>query len=136
MEFPMRGFCRFDNALPAFLRAIAQQGVRLFPEAMRTAVNDAIPVDLCVNQLLAAAVERANGSYCVIHCASAYRNLPTLGEMAEMAGPVEYLSSVEESDDVLRASTNRRAAALNRIVLKMSMSTDLDGQARAFDRVR
>ncbi|WP_338861404.1 SDR family oxidoreductase [Mycetohabitans rhizoxinica] len=77
--FPARGFCCFDNALPALLKAIAR-GVRVFPDSARTAVNDSIPADLCANLLLAnAAVHPPNG-FSVIHCSSATRNMPPLGD--------------------------------------------------------
>lgn len=135
-EFPTRGFCRFDNALPAFLRAIVQGGVRYFPASMKHSINDAIPVDLCVNLLLANAAQRAGEPFSVIHCGSANRNLPTIGRIAEMAGEIEYLDSDEAIAHALCSMGNGRAAALNRLVLKtyrLGMEASfvfLDHQAR------
>lgn len=115
--FPERGFCQFNNALPAFLRAIVKGRARYFPVAMKSAINDAIPADICANILLANAADRAREPFSVIHCASANRNLPTLGAIAEMAGPIQYMDSPEDIDQVLSTLPNQRIANLNRLLL-------------------
>ncbi|MCW7540430.1 SDR family oxidoreductase [Aquabacterium sp. A7-Y] len=116
-QFPFRGACRYDNALPAFLRSIALGGVRAFPESMRLAINDAIPVDLCVNLLLANAIEHAGGSFTVIHCSSAKQNLPRLGAIAEMAGPIDYHPTYDDLYAALSELDNPRVAKLNRLIV-------------------
>lgn len=117
-SFPERGHCRFDNAMPALLRAIAQGGVRIFPAAMRSAINDCIPVDLCANLLLASAVERANTRLSLVHCASAHRNPMHLADVAELGGSIQYVEDAElEAALCALANENPRAAALNRTVL-------------------
>jgi nucleoside-diphosphate-sugar epimerase len=115
-DFPSRGFCRFNNALPAFLRAITC-GVRYFPDSMRTTINDSIPVDLCVNQLLANAVDRAEEHFSVIHCASAFRNLPPMGVLAELAGDIVYFPDCATLDAALAELENKRLAKLNKAIL-------------------
>lgn len=115
-DFPSRGFCRFNNALPAFLRAITC-GARYFPESVKTTINDSIPVDLCANLLLANAVDRAGADFSVIHCASAARNLPSLGKMAEMAADITYFPDRPAVDAALAKLEDKRLAKLNRVIL-------------------
>ena len=117
-EFPERGFCHFNNALPAFLRAIVRGRAHYFPVAMKSAINDSIPADICANILLTNAADRAEEPFSVIHCGSANRNLPTLGAIAEMAGPIQYMNSAEDIDKVLSSLPNQRVANLNRLLLK------------------
>lgn len=116
-EFPVRGYCRYDNALPAFLRAIAAGGVRVFPESMQSAINDCIPVDICANLLLANAFENANGSFTTIHCSSANRNLPVLSSIAEQAGDIEYHPTYDALYSALSRLPDQRAAALNKLIV-------------------
>lgn len=114
--YPNRGHCDFSISLPAFIRAIALGGVRYFPASMRVAVNDMIPVDICVNMLLANAVDPSNTRFQVIHCSSATRNIPTLGEVAEMAGDINYYSSQNEYYEVLSNLTEKQAE-LNKVIV-------------------
>ena len=116
--FPERGICRFDNALPAFLRAIATGSVKYFPSGMKTAVNDAIPVDLCVNLLLTNAADRAREFCSIINCGSAKRNLPTVGSIAEMVGEIRYFDTPSELEEALSNMGDPRAEKLNRLILK------------------
>ncbi|AKJ27337.1 SDR family oxidoreductase [Caldimonas brevitalea] len=139
-EFPHRGHSRFDNALPAFLRSIVLGGVRVFPESMKSAVNDAVPVDICVNMLIANAVEQAQGGFAVIHCAAAHRNLPKLGALAELCGePLDYRASPDDLQAALAqmaAQGHPKAAKLNRLIVdtyRLAMESRyvyLDTQAR------
>lgn len=78
-------YCNFSISLPALIRAIALGGIRYFSVSMKAAVNDMIPVDICINMLLANAVAPSNTTFQVIHCSSATRNIPTLGEVTEVA---------------------------------------------------
>lgn len=95
-KFPSPGYCRYDNAFPAFIRAVALDGVVNFPEAMKNAVNDCIPVDIAINMMLANIVENQSGGQNVVHLSSANRNLPTLGEMVEYTAPINYFKTKEE----------------------------------------
>lgn len=115
-DFPARGFCRFDNALPALLKAIVR-GVRVFPESARTAVNDSIPVDFCANLLLANAAGHPPNGFSVIHCASAARNMPPLGDILSRAGEITYVQNRDELDAELARFRDKRLAALNRTLL-------------------
>jgi len=115
-EYPNRGYCDFSISLPAFVRAITQGGVRYFPTSMKSAVNDMIPVDICVNILLANAVDPSNTQFQVIHCSSATRYIPTLGDVAEMTGDVSYYSSQNEYSEMLSNLTEKQAQLNNIIV--------------------
>jgi thioester reductase-like protein len=115
--FPARGFCRFDNALPALLKAIAR-GVRVFPDSARTAVNDSIPVDLCANLLLANAAAHPPNGFSVIHCSSAARNMPPLGDVISRAGGITYVRDRAELDAELAKLGDKRLATLNRMLLE------------------
>jgi fatty acyl-CoA reductase len=114
--YPNRGYCDFSISLPAFVRAITLGGARYFPASMKAAVNDMIPVDICVNMLLANAVDPSNTTFQVIHCSSATRNIPTLGEVAEMAGDISYYSSQNEYSEVLSNLTEKQAQ-LNKVIV-------------------
>ncbi|GGM19517.1 hypothetical protein GCM10009425_33010 [Pseudomonas asuensis] len=114
--YPRIGYCDFAISLPAFIRAIALGGVKYFPASMQTAINDMIPVDICVNMLLANAVEPSNDLFQVIHCSSATRNIPTLGEVAEMAGHISYYKSAQEFGEAL-SQLNEKQAKLNKIII-------------------
>jgi nucleoside-diphosphate-sugar epimerase len=115
--YPERGYCNFSISLPAFIRSIVLGGVQYFPASMRTAINDMIPVDICANLLLANAVEPTNTPFQVIHCSSATRNIPTLGEVAEMAGSISYYASQPERDAAL-SRLNEKQAKLNKIIVE------------------
>lgn len=116
-SFPQRGYSRFDNALPALLRSVALGGCRYFPQEMRSAVNDCIPVDLCVNLLLANVVEHHRGGSAIIHLSSGMRNLITMGQMLELAGQIEYCENQERTREKISTLTNPRTAKLNQIIL-------------------
>lgn len=116
--FPHRGLCQFKNALPAFLRAIVKGRAHYFPIEMKTAINDAIPADICANILLTNAADRAGEPFSVIHCGSANRNLPTLGAIAEMAGPIRYMDSAEDINQLLSGLPNQRIASFNKLLLE------------------
>jgi len=115
--YPSKGYCNFSISLPAFIRSIALGGVKHFPVSMKTAINDMIPVDICVNMLLANAVDPSNSLFQVIHCSSATRNIPTLGQVAEMAGHISYFENQYEFDEAL-AHLNEKQAKLNRVIVE------------------
>ena len=95
-NFPTPGYCRYTNALPALLRHVVIDGVDIFPEIMKTSVNDCIPVDIAVNMMLANVVENQSGGQSVIHLSSANRNIPSMAEMIELSAPIKYFATKEE----------------------------------------
>lgn len=124
-EYPYKGYCDFSISLPAFIRAVVVGGVKYFPLSMKVAINDMIPVDICVNMLLANAVEPSNGRFEVINCSSATRNIPTLGDVTEMAGRVSYYADREAFEQGLQ-SLDERQAKLNKVIVNaygFAMST-------------
>jgi fatty acyl-CoA reductase len=124
-DYPYKGYCDFSISLPAFIRAVVVGGVKYFPLSMKVAINDMIPVDICVNMLLANAVEPTNGRFEVINCSSATRNIPTLGEVTEMAGPVAYYANREAFEQGLQR-LDERQAKLNKVIVNaygFAMST-------------
>ncbi|MBF7142218.1 MULTISPECIES: SDR family oxidoreductase [Pseudomonas] len=133
--YPYKGYCDFSISLPAFIRAVVVGGVKYFPLSMKAAVNDMIPVDICVNMLLANAVEPTNSTFEVINCSSATRNIPTLGEVTEMVGRVAYYANRDVFEQGLK-SLDERQAKLNKVIVNaygFAMSTCFtfdDTQAR------
>jgi fatty acyl-CoA reductase len=124
-EYPYKGCCDFSISLPALIRAVVVGGVKYFPLSMKVAINDMIPVDICVNMLLANAVEPTNSTFEVINCSSATRNIVTMGDVMEMAGAVSYYADREALEQGLQ-SLNERQAKLNRVIVNaygFAMST-------------
>jgi fatty acyl-CoA reductase len=115
-EFPKRGFCYFDNALPAFVKAVASGSCSHFPMGIQTGVNDSIPVDICVNLMLANVVYNANKPLCVIHLSSATRNVLTTGQIAEKVAVISYHPTMKDVMDFL-AKEKTKSAKLNQMIL-------------------
>lgn len=116
-QFPQHGFCQYHNALPALLIPIVKRGIRCFPDSVKTAVNDSIPVDICVNILLANALNCPVGIK-VIHCSAANRNLPKLGEIFGMVSEIKYFSDEESLYAELSRKENKSVSRLNKLLLK------------------
>jgi nucleoside-diphosphate-sugar epimerase len=114
--YPELGDCNFNISLPAFIRAIVLGGVKYLPSSTRDAINDMIPIDICVNLLLANAIHPSGRSFQVINCSSARRNIPTLGEVSEMAGDISYYNDEREYGDAL-ASMSEKQAKLNKLIV-------------------
>lgn len=120
-EFPKRGFSFFDNALPSLLRAVATEGCVHFPESVKTALNDCIPVDLCVNLMLANMVERAKKTQTTmktIYLSSAHRNPYPIGKMLQRAGDLQYHPTSEAAMKHLASLPVSRSIKVNQMVLK------------------
>ncbi|WP_462380028.1 SDR family oxidoreductase [Pseudomonas sp. Marseille-QA0892] len=134
-NYPERGHCNFNISLPAFIRSIVLGGVKFLPVSTKAAINDMVPIDICVNLLLANAIHPANSTFQVINCSSAKRNSPTLGAVAEMAGDITYFGDAREFEGGL-ASLNEKQAKLNKLIVGsygFAMSTRFvfdDAQAR------
>jgi nucleoside-diphosphate-sugar epimerase len=114
--YPELGDCNFNISLPAFIRSIVVGGVKYLPGSTKVAINDMIPIDICVNLLLANAIHPSDRAFQVINCSSAKRNIPTVGEVSEMAGDITYYNDEREYGDAL-ASLSEKQAKLNRLIV-------------------